>query len=283
MKQEIGVIGAGVMGSGVAQSFAQNGFDVYLHDVSEYQLEKARKVIAENLRFYPMLAQKKLLECRETILSRIRFVKDFPTPMDYAFVVENITEDWNVKKELYLKLNDLLSKRCILGVNTSAISITKVASLVDNPERVIGIHFMNPVPLKPIVEIIRGYHTSEETIHVTESYLKRVEKESILVNDAPGFVTNRAMMLFINEATFILQEQVASKEDIDKLFIGCFGHKMGPLQTADLIGVDTILYSLMVLYESYNDDKYRPCTLLKKMTDAGLHGMKSGKGFYEYS
>jgi 3-hydroxybutyryl-CoA dehydrogenase len=143
-------------------------------------------------------------------------------------------------------------------------------------------HFMNPVPMKPMVEVIRGYHTSEETIGTARSLLAGMGKEAIVVNDSPGFVTNRVMMLTINEAVFTLQDQVSTVEDVDRLFKSCFGHKMGPLETADLIGLDTILLSLDVLYESFNDGKYRPCPLLKKMVDAGLYGRKNGRGFYSY-
>jgi 3-hydroxybutyryl-CoA dehydrogenase len=166
--------------------------------------------------------------------------------------------------------------------NTSAIPITRFASVNGRPERVIGMHFMNPVPLMPLVEIIRGVHTSEATIAAAVSLLKQAGRESILVNDSPGFVTNRVMMLMVNEAMFLVQEGVASVEDVDRLFKTCFGHKMGPLETADLIGLDTVLRSIEVIYDELNDSKYRPCPLLKKMVYAGMNGRKSGKGFYDY-
>jgi 3-hydroxybutyryl-CoA dehydrogenase len=157
-----------------------------------------------------------------------------------------------------------------------------VGALTRRPDRVVGMHFMNPVPLKPMVEVIRGHHTTEETLATARRFLAGMGKDCIVVNDLPGFVSNRILMLTINEAVYVLQDGVATAEQVDQLFKTCFGHKMGPLETADLIGLDTILYSIEVLYESYNDSKYRPCPLLKKMVDAGLHGRKNGKGFYDY-
>jgi 3-hydroxybutyryl-CoA dehydrogenase len=172
---------------------------------------------------------------------------------------------------------------CVLAVNTSAIPITRIAGLTSRPASVIGMHFMNPVPFKPTVEVIRGFHTSEATIAVAKGLLARMNKECVVVNDSPGFVTNRVMMLTVNEAMFLVQEQVAAVPEVDHLFKQCFGHKMGPLETADLIGLDTVLLSIEVLYESLGDSKYRPCPLLRKMVDAGLFGRKNGRGFYEYS
>lgn len=280
--KKIGVIGSGVMGIGVAQSFAQAGYQVILVDVSDKILEEAKQKISANLRFHLLFHKGVKNESRDTVLARIEFTTDYQQLKDVDFVVENVTENWTIKKEVYSKIDSICPEHCIFGVNTSAISITKVASVTKRPSKVIGIHFMNPVPIKPVVEIIRGYHTSEETISITKELLASADKKAITVNDSPGFITNRAMMIFVNEAIFTVHEQVATPEEVDELFKTCFGHKMGPLQTADLIGLDTILYSLDVLYESFNDDKYRPCVLLKKMVDAGLHGMKSGQGFYTY-
>jgi len=172
--------------------------------------------------------------------------------------------------------------RTIFSSNTSAIPITRLAQVTKRPSQVIGTHFMNPVPLKPVVEVIRGFHTSNETIQATLDLLASMGKEGVLVNDSPGFVSNRVLMLTVNEAIFLLQDQVATAEDIDHIFRSCFGHKMGPLETADLIGLDTILYSLEVLYENFNDPKFRPSPLLRKLVAAGLHGRKSGRGFYSY-
>jgi 3-hydroxybutyryl-CoA dehydrogenase len=278
-----GVVGSGVMGSGVAQVFAQAGYRTVVVDRSEEQMERTKQKIQESIRFQKMLTGVAPSEKAEEVLGRIRFTTDLEELRGVSFLVENVTENWEIKQEVYRQLNDICSPDCIFGVNTSAISITRVGSLVQWPERVVGIHFMNPVPLKPMVEVIRGHHTSEETLRRTSSMLESLGKSSVTVNDSVGFVTNRAMMIFVNEAVFMVQEQVAGAEDIDILFKQCFGHKMGPLQTADLIGLDTILKSLEVLYDGYNDSKYRPCPLLKKMVDAGLHGMKSGQGFYTYS
>lgn len=283
VKKEIYVIGSGTMGSGVTQLFAQYDYRVTLIDISQQQLDKAKDKIAAQLRYQQLINKIKFRHKRDIILSNIEFTTHFDSLSQATFVIENIIENWTAKKTLYLEINALCSTECILGVNTSAISITKIASLVHKPERVIGMHFMNPAPMMPMVEVIKGYHTSEKTIEKIKNLLESIERKFIVVNDSVGFVTNRAMMLFINEAIFMAQENVASVEEIDSLFRQCFGHKMGPLQTADLIGLDTILYSLYVLYEGLNDPKYRPCWLLKKMVDAGLHGEKSKQGFYKYA
>jgi 3-hydroxybutyryl-CoA dehydrogenase len=283
MKEYVGVVGSGVMGSGVAQAFAQCGYETILIDKSSAQLERAEKKIRENLRFQKLFIQSDKQKDADSILRIIHFTNDYGELKKADFIVENVTEDWNIKKDVYKKLMEICKDECVFGVNTSAISITRVGSVCKKPENVIGMHFMNPVPLKKTVEVIKGVHTSEDTVNKVKKILSGIGKEGIVINDSVGFVTNRAMMIFVNEAVFMLQEGVAGTEEIDTLFIKCFGHKMGPLQTADLIGVDTILKSLEVLYEGYNDSKYRPCPLLKKMTDAGLLGMKSGKGFYDYT
>ncbi|MBE9913472.1 3-hydroxybutyryl-CoA dehydrogenase [Paenibacillus donghaensis] len=282
MNRILGVVGSGVMGSGVAQVFAQAGYKTIVVDRSEEQMARTRDKIRSNIRFQKMMTGSAPTEKAGAVLERIQFTTSLDSLQPCSFIVENVTENWEIKREVYEQLNSICLPECIFGVNTSAISITRVASLVQRPERVVGIHFMNPVPLKSMVEVIRGYHTSEETLSVTRQVLGSLGKELVIVNDSVGFVTNRAMMIFVNEAVFMLQEQVASAEDIDILFKQCFGHKMGPLQTADLIGLDTILKSLEVLYDGFNDSKYRPCPLLKQMVDAGLHGMKSGQGFYSY-
>ena len=252
--QTVGVVGAGVMGVGVAQNLAQTGHQVILVDISENILDKAKQEIRNNIRFQGFFKKSERQE----------------TPDDI------------IEKDLYPLLDSICPTECIFAANTSAIPITRIASVTKRADKVLGIHFMNPVPMKPMVEMIRGYHTSEATIETAKKMLSQMGKECILVNDSPGFVSNRVLMLTINEAIFLLQDQVATAEDVDKIFKGCFGHKMGPLETADLIGLDTILFSIEVLYENFNDSKYRPCTLLKKMVDAGLHGRKSGKGFYVY-
>jgi 3-hydroxybutyryl-CoA dehydrogenase len=281
--QLVGVIGAGVMGRGVAQDLAQTGHNAIVVDVSDDILASAQDEILRNLRFQTLFKKKESAASSADVLERISFTKDYDRLSDVDFVIENATEKFEIKKEIYAQIDRICAANCAFAANTSAISITRLASVTNRPEKILGMHFMNPVPLKSMVEVIRGYHTSAETIATAQSLLAGMGKESVVVNDSPGFVSNRVMMLTINEAIFTVHEQVATVEEVDKLFKGCFGHKMGPLETADLIGLDTILLSLAVLYESYNDSKYRPCPLLKKMVAAGLYGRKNGHGFYAYN
>jgi 3-hydroxybutyryl-CoA dehydrogenase len=280
--KKVGVIGAGVMGVGVGQNLAQTGHEAVLVDVSDEILERARGEIRKNLRFQGMFQKGAKTESADAVLGRIAFTTRLEDLGDVDYIVENVPEKWEIKKEIYPRIDAICPERAVFAVNTSCISITRVGGITKRPDRVIGMHFMNPVPLKPMVEVIRGHHTSEETIETSRRFLKQMGKDCIVVNDLPGFVSNRVLMLTINEAVFLVQDGVATAEQVDQLFKTCFGHKMGPLETADLIGLDTILYSIEVLYESYNDSKYRPSPLLKKMVDAGLHGRKSGKGFYDY-
>jgi 3-hydroxybutyryl-CoA dehydrogenase len=281
--QTVGVVGAGVMGIGVSQNLAQTGHQVILLDVSDEILEQAKQEIRKNIRFQGFFKKSEKTDSPEDILHRIKFSTNYQFLESAEFVIENTTEKWDTKKEVYEKIDIICPKESVFAANTSAIPITRIASVTERATKVLGIHFMNPVPMKSTVEMIRGYHTSDETIETAKELLAQMGKECIIVNDSPGFVSNRVLMLTINEAIFILQEQVASASEVDRIFKTCFGHKMGPLETADLIGLDTILFSIEVLYESFNDSKYRPCTLLKKMVDAGLHGRKSGQGFYTYN
>ncbi|WP_392535265.1 3-hydroxyacyl-CoA dehydrogenase family protein [Nostoc sp. C117] len=281
--QVVGVIGAGVMGSGLAQNLAQTGHQVILLDVSEKILDDAKQKIKNNLRFQKMLQKSDKSDNIENVLQKIQISTDYQSLESAEFVIENVTEKWEIKKRVYEKIDVICPPATVFAANTSAIPITRIASVTKRAAQVIGMHFMNPVPMKPVVETIRGYHTSEQTIEIAKKLLAQMGKEGIIVNDSPGFVSNRVLMLTINEAIFLLQDQVASASDVDRIFKTCFGHKMGPLETADLIGLDTILFSIEVLYESFNDSKYRPCSLLKKMVDAGLYGCKSGKGFYNYN
>ncbi|HEY4572351.1 MAG TPA: 3-hydroxyacyl-CoA dehydrogenase NAD-binding domain-containing protein [Thermoanaerobaculia bacterium] len=280
--KKVGVVGAGVMGIGVGQSLAQSGMEAVLVDVSQEVLDRAKAEIRKNLRFQGMFQKDAKKEDPAAILGRIHLTTLLEDLGDVDFVVENVPEKWEIKRQIYPKIDAICPERAIFAVNTSCYSITRVGALTQRPDRVIGMHFMNPVPLKPMVEAIRGHHTSEATIETARQFLRQMGKDCILVNDMPGFVSNRVLMLTINEAVYVLQDGVATSEQVDQIFKTCFGHKMGPLETADLIGLDTILYSIEVLYESYNDSKYRPCPLLKKMVDAGLHGRKNGKGFYDY-
>ena len=283
----VGVVGAGVMGVGLGQNLAQTGHQVVLVDVAGATLDRAREEIRKNLRFTGMFRKEAKpagtpAESTDTVLGRITFTTEYEALGEADFVVENATEKWEVKKEIYPRLDAICPQRTVFAANTSCIPITRLGALTRRPDRILGMHFMNPVPLKPMVEAIRGYHTSDETIAIARQFLAQMGKDCILVNDSPGFVSNRVLMLTINEAVFLVQDGVATPEQVDQLFKTCFGHKMGPLETGDLIGLDTILYSIEVLYECFNDSKYRPCPLLKKMVDAGLHGRKSGKGFYDY-
>lgn len=279
---KVGVVGAGVMGIGVGQNLAQTGHQAVLVDVSPEILERAEKEIRRNVRFQGMLQKDAKRESPDAVLGRIAFTTDLEDLRDVDFVVENVPEKWEIKREVYPRLDAVCPERAVFAVNTSCFSITRVGALTRRPDRVVGMHFMNPVPMKPTVEVIRGHHTSEQTLETARQFLSQMGKDCIVVNDMPGFVSNRVLMLTVNEAIFTVHDGVATPEQVDQLFKSCFGHKMGPLETADLIGLDTILYSIEVLYESYNDSKFRPCPLLKKMVDAGLLGRKSGKGFYDY-
>lgn len=276
-----GVVGAGVMGVGVAQNLAQTGHRVVLVDVSEEILDNARKELRSSLRAYAMFNRKAAVD-PAAVFEKIEFTTDYELLAKADFVVENVTEEWAVKEKVYKELDRICRPEVVFAVNTSAISITRVGSVTSRPERVVGMHFMNPVPLKPMVEVIRGHHTTPETIDTARRFLAELGKECIVVEDVPGFVSNRVLMLTINEAVFLVQDGVAPPADVDRIFKTCFDHKMGPLETADLIGLDTILKSVEVLYESFNDSKYRPAPLLKKMVAAGLLGRKSGQGFHTY-
>ncbi|HDX9580244.1 TPA: 3-hydroxyacyl-CoA dehydrogenase family protein [Bacillus pseudomycoides] len=280
---KVGVIGAGIMGSGVAQSLAQSNHNVVLIDLQEEVLKKSRDGIYNNIRFSGFYNKELEGEDPEVVLERIEFTTQYESLKDADFIVENVPEQWEVKREAYALLEEVCPEHCIYMVNTSCISITKIGALTKRGDKVIGVHFMNPVPLKPVVEAIRGYHTSQETIEATKLLLSSMKKEVILVEDYPGFVSNRISHLFMNEAAYVLQDQVATAEEVDEIFVKCFGHKMGPLRTADLIGLDVVVNSLDILYESYQDPKFRVCPLLRKMVDAGLLGSKSGQGFFEYA
>jgi 3-hydroxybutyryl-CoA dehydrogenase len=279
---KVGVIGAGVMGTGVAQNLAQTNHDVVLIDISDEVLERGRASIRNALRLHRMLNKQADMPSIDDMIARINFTTDFDQLHDVDFVIENVVEKWEIKKGVYERMDPICPPHCVYAANTSAISITRIGSLTKRPSQVLGMHFMNPVPMKSTVEVIRAFHTSDETIEIGQLLLAAMGKRGIVVNDMPGFVSNRVLMLTINEAVYLVQDQVASAADVDEIFKSCFGHKMGPLETADLIGLDTILFSIEVLYESYNDSKYRPCPLLKKMVDAGLHGRKNGRGFYNY-
>jgi 3-hydroxybutyryl-CoA dehydrogenase len=271
------------MGVGVAQNLAQTGHSVVLVDRSDSILQSALAQIANNVRLQRLLSKDGGLDDCGRVLAAVTPTTDYGCLANVDFVIENVTEKWEVKRDVHTRLDAICPPHCVIAINTSAISITRLAAATQRPAQVLGLHFMNPVPMKPVVEVIRGYHTSDHTLEVARDLLTAMGKEGIVVEDMPGFVSNRVLMLTINEAIYVVHDRVARPEEVDAIFKRCFGHKMGPLETADLIGLDTILHSVEALYESFNDGKYRPCPLLKKMVDAGLHGRKSGRGFYAYS
>ena len=274
----VGVIGAGNIGIGVATDLVLHGIHTVLVDISNDQLVKAKNEILKNIRFAPLILKNSPKVTKEQALEKLKLSLDIN---DLANI-ENVTEDWKIKEEVYKQLDNIAGPDVCFGCNTSCISITKVGSVTNRPDKIVGIHLMNPVHLKPTVEVIRGFHTSDETLEKLNILFDQLNKNSIIVNDLPGFVSNRISHLFMNEAAFVYQDQVASAKDIDNIFKKCFGHTMGPLETADLIGLDTVMHSLDILYESYQDPKFRCCPLLRKMVYAGHLGRKTGKGFYDY-
>ncbi len=279
--QKIGVVGAGVMGRGMSQALAMHGMDVLLIDVDEATLAAARKDIETGLRMHGLFGKE--VADLQAAMARISTGTRLDALAEADFVVENITEREDLKRQVYPALDAICRQEVRLAANTSVISITRIGSWTRRPDRVLGMHFMNPVPLKPVVEVIRGFHTSDDTLAAGRQLLKQMKKKAVVVNDMPGFVSNRVLMLTINEAIWLVQDQVAEPRDVDRIFQSCFSHAMGPLATGDLIGLDTILLSLENLYASYNDPKFRPCPLLRKMVDAGVLGRKSGKGFHDYT
>ncbi|HEV7765148.1 MAG TPA: 3-hydroxybutyryl-CoA dehydrogenase [Thermoanaerobaculia bacterium] len=279
--KNIVVIGGGTMGNGIAHTAAASGFDVSLVDVSESILQRAISTITANLQ-RGVDKGKLTAEERDATVARIRPVTDIQEIGDADIVIEAIVEKLEAKTLLFSQLDQITKPECILASNTSSISITKIAAATKRPENVIGMHFMNPVPVMTLVEVIRGIATSDETWQKVEDLSRRMGKTPIEVNDYPGFISNRVLMPMINEAIFTLYEGVATRESIDGVMKLGMNHPMGPLTLADFIGLDVCLAILRVLEEGFGDPKYRPCPLLVKMVDAGWLGRKSGRGFYDY-
>lgn len=279
--QKIMVIGAGQMGSGIAQVCAQAGYDVLLNDIKEESYNKGLASITKNLS--RNVEKERMTEDeKNNTLNRIAKSLDLNDASTVDIVIEAAVENMEIKKSIFAKLDEIAPKHAILASNTSSLPITEIAAATKRPEKVIGMHFMNPVPVMKLVEIIRGLATDDEVYNSVEKMTEKLSKVPVEVNDFPGFVANRILMPMINEAIYTLYEGVATEESIDKVMKLGMNHPMGPLQLADFIGLDTCLYIMETLHEGFGDSKYRPCPLLRKYVAAGWLGKKSGRGFYQY-
>ena len=279
--QKVMVIGAGQMGSGIAQVCAQAGFDVKLNDMKQEFFERGLGVITKNLS-RDVEKGRKTEEEKQAILSRITMSLELQDAADVDIVIEAAVENMEIKQSIFKQLDEIAPKHAILATNTSSLPITEIGAVTNRPQQVIGMHFMNPVPVMKLVEIIRGLATADEVYQAVEEMTRKLDKTPVEVNDFPGFVSNRILLPMINEAIYTLYEGVATKEAIDDVMKLGMNHPMGPLTLADFIGLDTCLYIMEILHEGLGDSKYRPCPLLRKYVAAGWLGKKSGRGFYVY-
>ncbi len=279
--QKVMVIGAGQMGSGIAQVCAQAGYEVKLNDMKQEFFERGLGVITKNLS-RDVEKGRKTEEEKATILSRIKMSLDLQDASNVDIIIEAAVENMEVKQSIFKQIDQIAPAHAILATNTSSLPITEIAAVTNRPEQVIGMHFMNPVPVMKLVEIIRGLATSDEVYKAVEDMTVKLSKTPVEVNDFPGFISNRILLPMINEAIYALYEGVATKEAIDDVMKLGMNHPMGPLTLADFIGLDTCLYIMEILHEGLGDSKYRPCPLLRKYVAAGWLGKKSGRGFYVY-
>ncbi|HEV2714321.1 MAG TPA: 3-hydroxybutyryl-CoA dehydrogenase [Terriglobales bacterium] len=281
MSEVFGVVGAGTMGAGIAQVAARAGFDVVLRDVAQEFLARGMNAIDKSLQRDVDKGRLSTDE-KNAIVQRIRTTTDIGVFTDALIVVEAVTEEFGVKSEVFRSLDEVTKPDAILASNTSSISITRLGAVTKRPQKVVGMHFMNPVPVMKLVEIIRGAATSDETFGTVRGLSEKLGKLPLECEDSPGFISNRVLMPMINEAIFALHEGVATRESIDGIMKLGMNHPMGPLALADFIGLDVCLAIMNVLHDGFGDPKYRPCQLLKRYVDAGWLGKKSGRGFYEY-
>lgn len=279
----IGIVGAGTMGVGIAVDAMLHELKAIIVDKEPAQLERARAEIAKGVRFAPMMKTGIPRVHSDHSDKRLSFSTDLGMLAECDFIVENVIEHLETKQEVHRSLDHICPPQICFGINTSCLPITRIAAVTKRPDKLVGMHFMNPVFLKPVVEVMKGFHTSTETLDQVAAFLGLLEKEAVIVQDLPGFVSNRVSHLLMNEAMWVVQDQVASAEQVDRIFKQCFGHAMGPLETADLIGLDVVRDSLNVLYESFQDSKFRCCPLLQQKVDAGELGRKSGQGFFSYT
>ncbi len=278
---KVGVIGAGTMGSGIAQAFAVSGFSVKMSDIGQEQVDRGRKAVEKSL---DRLVSKDKISVADhgAALDRLEGVVGLDKLADCELIVEAATENEELKLKIFRELSALVGKDVVLASNTSSISLTRIAAATTNPERVIGMHFFNPVPVMKLVEVVRALQTSDAVFEQVDALTRQLGKEPVAVKDSPGFVVNRILVPMINEAVFAYAENLAAPEDIDRTMQMGANHPMGPLALADLIGLDTCLEVMKVLHTNLGDPKYRPCPLLQQMVDAGYLGRKVGRGFYTY-